>query len=236
MQACLVNKSWLLKCYLFARQMIDNTNSDLVMRRVPKEIYLNTFEGKVGEVGVYLYIRKHFPTISCSEPDFTISPRSIWDAGDLIINNVKVDVKSINEKSGFFMIETKRFLENGEYSYKNNDGKDVDIEAYIVAKVIGNPIPYRDIPSIEPEEYFKDKPYTVKILGGISRDQFWKQKHFLPKGTKCNRINLKAACEGRPLETVGYNADNKHNAVQTDNYVLDAYRELMDMTKVLNIE
>lgn len=210
-------------CYRFSQQMKGNHNRDMIMDREDWEIFRDDFRGKLGEVALKNYISLNFPTAKFeSDIDYSVTPLGQWDTTDLLVNGIYINVKSVKQKSNFLMIETKRYNENGEYAYKNNDGKDVKIDAYVLVKVIIDPdmdtgtMEYREV------EQLKHKhKISAEILGGISHEQFWEKKHKAYKGIKCTFNNLKAVCdEKRELPDSINGRERKNEILQQDNYIL----------------
>ena len=174
----------LAKCYRFAQEMVGNHNPDMIMDREDWEIFRDDFRGKLGEVALRKYIVANVPAANIvGDIDYSVSPRGKWDTTDLLVNDVYINVKSVKQRSNFLMIETKRYNEEGEYSYKNNDGEDVKIDAYVLARVTVEPD--MSISSMNYHEVGQLKDghqISAEILGGISHEEFWKIKHMAENG------------------------------------------------------
>jgi hypothetical protein len=77
------------------------------------ELFINTFQGKLCEFGLYkLFSKNGFIT---SIPDLDMWGTGKWDDVDLIINNKKLNVKSASFFSNLLLLETKDWDNNGNY-------------------------------------------------------------------------------------------------------------------------
>lgn len=224
------------KCYQFAKEMIGNHNRDMIMDREDWEIFRDDLRGKLGEVALRKYVLENIPSaVIDGEIDYSVTPLGQWDITDLIINGNYINVKSVKGNSRFLLVETNRYDTNGNYTYRNNDGEPVRIDAYVLVRV-----------SIEPEINSADMNYTsveefrsskgrrhieAEILGGISHDAFWRTKHFAPKHMKCDYKNLQAVCNGKEIELL-YDG-GKTESLQRDNYILDSRNELVSVRSLL---
>lgn len=223
----------LKKCFDFAKAMRGNHSPNMIMNRADWEIFRDDFRGKLGEIAVYKYISKYLPyTKIAGCPDFSVTPRGQWDITDLIINNKYVNVKSIRQNSNFLLVETPRYDNYGNYNYLNNDNNPVKIDYYILVRVTIDPDTQRNIFLQTFERFLKDgykdgksvpRKIYAEILGGISHPDFWKKKHFAPKGIRCDYKNLNFICNDGdishlPSQITYY--DKKNNILQKDNYVV----------------
>jgi len=92
-------------------------------RRKNGELFINTFQGKLAEFGIYRFF--HEKNLAPTKPDLGMWEKGIWDSVDLIINDKKINVKSAAFFSSLLLLETN----------------DWDLEAkYIPNKVSGNDI------------------------------------------------------------------------------------------------
>lgn len=213
----------LARCYRFAQEMKGNHNRDMIMDRQDWEIFRDDFRGKLGEVALRKYILSHIPTaIIEGDIDYDVTPLGQWDITDLLVNGKYINVKSVKQRSNFLLIETKRYREDGHYAYKNNNGIDVKVDAYVLVRVTVEPdmsihtMGYREVKQIK-----NNHSVSAEILGGITHDEFWLRKHTAHRGIKCTYHNLKAICDGKtelPDRLVG--GERKTEVLQQDNYIL----------------
>lgn len=224
------------KCYQFAHDMIGKHNPNMIMDREVWEIFRDDIRGKLGEVALRKYVLENIPnSVIEGEIDYEVTPLGEWDTTDLIINGQYINVKSVKGNSRFLMVETNRYDDDGNYSYKNNNGEPVRTDAYVLVRV-----------SIDPEINWTDMDYTTveefrvarggrhieaEILGAVSHDAFWKNKHFAPKHMKCDYKNLQAVCNGGKIEML--HGGRKTESLQRDNYILDSRNELISVQQLL---
>lgn len=223
-------------CYRFAQRMKGNHNRDMIMDRSDWEIFRDDFRGKLGEIALRKYIVEKFPYAMIEgDIDFSVTPLGQWDTTDLLVNGRYINVKSVKQRSNFLMIETKRYRENGEHSYQNNNGEDVRVDAYVLVRVSVEPdmncktMDYYDVEQLKSGHHV-----SAEILGGITHEMFWKKKHTALRGIKCTYYNLKAVCDGKedklPDQING--REKKNEILQQDNYILHK-DELMPIHKIL---
>lgn len=211
-------------CYRFSQEMVGKHNRDMIMDRMDWEVFRDDFRGKLGEVALRNYIIENYPNVVIQKDiDYSVTPLGQWDTTDLLVNGVYINVKSVKENSNFLLIETKRYDENGNYTYQNNNGEDVRIDAYVLVRVSVEPdmnintMKYRDV-----EQITQNHKIDAKLLGGISHKLFWKKKHKANKGIKCTFKNLMAICDGKENELPDLinGKENKNHILQQDNYIL----------------
>ena len=211
-------------CYRFAQEMIGNHNRNMIMERADWEIFRDVFRGKLGEAALRKYIKEKYPNkVIQNDIDYSVMPLGQWDTIDLLVDGVYINVKSVKQRSNFLMIETKRYNENGEYSYKNNNGEDVRIDAYVLVRVSIEPdININAMKYHEIEQFNQKHKVCAEILGGISHKEFWEKKHKADKGIMCTFHNLKAICDGKGsnLPNLAKGGENKTEILQQDNYIL----------------
>ena len=224
------------RCYQFAHDMIGNHNRDMIMDREDWEIFRDDLRGKLGEAALRKYVLENIPNaVIDGEIDYEVTPLGQWDITDLIIDGQYINVKSVKGNSRFLLVETNRYDADGNYSYRNNDGEPVRIDAYVLVRV-----------SIEPEINWNDMNYTTieefktsrggrhieaEILGAISHEDFWRNKHFAPRHMKCDYKNLQAVCNGEKIEML--QGGGKKESLQRDNYILDSKNELITVQRLL---
>lgn len=219
-------------CYNFALDMRNNHNPNMIQTREDWEIFRDDFRGKLGEIAVHKYFSNNLPHIELSKIDFTVTPRGQWDTTDLIIDGNYVNVKSVKQRSNFLMLETLRYNPDGTFRYRNNNGDEVKVDYYILVRVTIDPDVQRNIfrqnfynflhdgfknnQSVEREIY-------AEILGGISHEDFWRLKHFAPRGIRCDFTNLQYICNGNGYQFLPHRVmpyDTQNNIMQTDNYIV----------------
>lgn len=209
------------KCYKFARDMIGNHNENMIMKRETWEIFRDDFRGKLGEVGLWNELKEMYPNADIPEPDFSVSPKGQWDILDLRVDDIIISVKSIKSNADFFMIETKRFDENGNFRYRNNDGSPIKIDLHVLVKVgISPEMDENDMGYSSTKEIWDNKRIFYKVMGGITHDNFWRLKHIAHRGIKCNKDNLNKACLNLEVETGNIKTDPKTEVLQQDNYIM----------------
>lgn len=224
------------RCYEFALRMVGKHNPDMIMDRDDWEIFRDDFRGKLGEVALRKYIDEHisFARID-GEIDYSVTPRGQWDITDLIVNRKYINVKSVKGNSRFLLIETNRYDPDGNYAYRNNDGQPVRIDAYVLVRVSIEPEMDRDDMSYHNVDEIRNskggRTITAEVLGGISHDVFWENKHFAPRHMKCDYKNLSAVCRGEQYEML-YDGP-KTKWLQKDNYVLDSRTELVAVEDII---
>ena len=223
-------------CYRFSQQMVGKHNKDIIMDRDDWEIFRDDFRGKLGEVALRKYIIENIPDAKIEgDIDYSVTPIGQWDTVDLKVNGMYINVKSIKQKSNFLMIETKRYNKDGKYAYLNNDGEEVKIDAYVLVKVnveldiIANSMHFQKV-----EQLKNNRIISGEILGGVMHDEFWRKKHYIPRGIKCTYHNLRAACNEKsdfPDKITG--KEKKTEILQQDNYVLykDELKPILEIFK-----
>lgn len=214
----------LAQCYRFAQEMKGNHNRDMIMEREDWEIFRDDFRGKLGEVALRKYILSNVPEASIEgDIDYDVTPLGQWDITDLLVNGKYINVKSVKQRSNFLMIETKRYTDDGHYTYKNNNGEEVIVDAYVLVRVTVEPdMNITTMGYTEVEQLKRSHNVSAEILGGISHEDFWNKKHKATRGIKCTYHNLKAICDGLvdelPDRVMG--GERKTEILQQDNYIL----------------
>jgi hypothetical protein len=90
-------------------------------RRNNREIFVNTFQGKLAEFGLFEFIssRNH----QCLEPDLDTWERGIWDSFDMDVEGRKINIKSTKHFGNLLLLETKDWNSKGQYIPNNNVGE-----------------------------------------------------------------------------------------------------------------
>ena len=145
-------------------------------KRSPKEVFADTFQGKIAEFGVYKYFKDK--GIIVSEPDLTRMPLGQWDSVDIIVNGFKMCVKSAAYYSNSLLLEVKDWDEEGRY--KPNIEKDGgEYNYFLFCRVKPN---LKELLINKKSEYkhnkekllelVKKEKWEIDIPGFISREDF----------------------------------------------------------------
>jgi len=82
-----------------------STRSGGTASRKEGEIFINAFQGKLGEFAVYYKLTAL--GLKVPEPDLSLWGKGFWDNGDFEIGRLKVNVKSASHFSNLLLFETK---------------------------------------------------------------------------------------------------------------------------------
>ena len=87
------------------------------MSRKKGQIFINTFQGKLSELGVYITFFKENREAydKLSEPDFNVYGLGEWDSSDIEFGKIKISVKSTKFYGDLLLLETKDWSKKGEY-------------------------------------------------------------------------------------------------------------------------
>lgn len=100
------------------------------------EIFSNVFQGKLAEFGVYKIISNIYydenRNISC--PDLEKYDLGVWDKYDLLVDNLKLAIKSTKSKGNLLLLETKDWTNEGTYRH-NLEGGQTEYDAIILSRV-----------------------------------------------------------------------------------------------------
>lgn len=234
------------QCYNFAWDMRGNHNRNMIMNRDDWEIFRDDFRGKLGEIAVRNYIVNNIVNSEITtDLDFKVTPKGQWDITDLVVNGKYINVKSIKQGSAFLLVETKRYDENGNYVYKNNDGNSVPIDYYVLVRVTVDPDVSKNVFSRKNFENFMNNAWNVdmkkevirtvkaEVLGGISHDEFWRRKKLANKEIKCIKDNLRAIANGKTLVDNERGTMPKNRFLQQDNYIISGETQLRKLEDIL---
>ena len=91
-----------------------------LIKRTPQEVFLNAFQGKLGEFGFYNYFTRIVEGFQCTEPDISVTPEGVWDNGDFTVINskgliLKVAIKTTKFFGNLLLLETKDWNCDGVY-------------------------------------------------------------------------------------------------------------------------
>lgn len=89
------------------------------IRRKKAEIFADTFQGKIAEVGFYNYFRNGN---DITVPDFNVAGLGEWDLADFYMNNQLIAVKSTKKFGNLLLLETKDWDRDGRYIPNINTG------------------------------------------------------------------------------------------------------------------
>lgn len=101
-----------------------STRSGGSHERVNGETFINTFQGKLAEYGLYNIFWKNGVVLNV--PDTEKMPLGKWDRFDFIYNKKKISVKSTSYKGNLLLLETKDWNDKGIY-LPNDDFYDYHI-------------------------------------------------------------------------------------------------------------
>jgi hypothetical protein len=83
------------------------------LKRRKGELFINTFQGKMCEYGIYKYLSTL--NIQIEEPNLDLWKLGIWDDVDLELNSLKINIKSASYFSNLLLLEKEDWNLNGEY-------------------------------------------------------------------------------------------------------------------------
>ena len=87
------------------------------INRKKGQIFINTFQGKLSELGVYNTFSQSNKEAynKLSKPDFDVYGLGEWDDSDIELNEIKFSIKSTKFYGNLLLLETKDWSEKGEY-------------------------------------------------------------------------------------------------------------------------
>jgi hypothetical protein len=78
------------------------------------QLFINTFQGKLAEFGIYnFFINNGFKNMD--KPDLSKWELGKWDETDIILNSLKISIKSTKHFGNLLLLETKDWNEEGHY-------------------------------------------------------------------------------------------------------------------------
>lgn len=100
------------------------------------EIFSNVFQGKLAEFGVYKKILDIYDNENrkISYPDLKEYDLGVWDKYDLLVDNLKLAIKSTKSKGNLLLLETKDWTNKGKYRH-NMDGGETEYNAIILSRI-----------------------------------------------------------------------------------------------------
>jgi hypothetical protein len=77
------------------------------------ELFVNTFQGKICEFGIYKFLKNS--GMDLISPELEMWGEGKWDDVDLVVNTKAINIKSASYFSNLLLLETKDWNEKGEY-------------------------------------------------------------------------------------------------------------------------
>lgn len=96
------------------------------------ELFINTFQGKLAEFGIHQYLRAN--DIITAEPDLGMWALGRWDDSDLVVNGIKINVKSAAHFSNLLLLETGDWTGDGLY-IPNNQTEQEAYSFFILSRI-----------------------------------------------------------------------------------------------------
>lgn len=108
-----------------------------LLNRKKGQIFINTFQGKLSELGVYnLISRKNKEAYKkLSAPDFDVYGLGEWDNSDIKLEDIKFSVKSTKFYGNLLLLEKKDWNSKGEYLPNLNTEKDFLYDYFILVRI-----------------------------------------------------------------------------------------------------
>ena len=174
------------------------------LHRRAGEIFCNTFQGKLAELGLYESLL--YQGIICDEPDFGVYGFGEWDSFDLKANGRTISVKSAAFFSNLLLNEASVYDRDGNYTPNLKSGKPGSYDYYALVRV--SP----DVKSLFRRErlLYEDRIEKDRILELLNREPAWtydvtgwiehrefveaiREMRIIPKGSLLNgRIQMDA--------------------------------------------
>ena len=101
------------------------------------QIFINTFQGKLSELGVYVTFFKENREAyaKLSEPDFNVYGLGEWDNSDIEFENIKISVKSTKFYGDLLLLEAKDWNKKGEYIPNLNIDKSTIYDFFVLVRI-----------------------------------------------------------------------------------------------------
>jgi len=165
-------------------------------QRKPGEIFCDTFQGKLAEVGVKNYLDQN--GIICSGVNFETWGLGRWDSTDLEIDNIKINIKSSKFFANLLLLETKDWDVRGIY-LPNIDTGSGEYDYFIFVRI--KPSIERILKNLELyysetaekakiEEAVNKQKWSFDIPGYITREDLIfiiKERYIIPQNSTLNR-------------------------------------------------
>lgn len=101
-------------------------------KRKNGEIFINTFQGKLAEFGIYNEFHRN--NITIEKPDLETYELGKWDKYDFEVNDKKIAVKSTKNYGQLLLLETKDWNSKGEYK-PNLSTEDAIYDYFILVRI-----------------------------------------------------------------------------------------------------
>lgn len=107
------------------------------MNRKKGQIFINTFQGKLSELGVYnTFFKINKETYNkLSKPDFEVYGLGEWDDSDIELNEIKFSIKSTKYYGNLLLLETKDWSKQGEYIPNLNTDKNTIYDYFVLVRI-----------------------------------------------------------------------------------------------------
>ena len=107
------------------------------MSRKKGQIFINTFQGKLSELGVYnaFFQSNKEAYHKLSEPDFAVYGLGEWDDSDIELGKIKFSIKSTKFYGNLLLLETKDWSEKGEYIPNLNIDKNCIYDYFVLVRI-----------------------------------------------------------------------------------------------------
>jgi len=173
------------KCLLFASEMAygrgyhkSQSFGNSYYDRSTKEIFINTFQGKLAELAVYNEL-SHIGIRPDKPPEFDIWGKGKWEDCDFTLNNetIRASVKSTKWFGNLLLLEKDKYNEKGEY-LETIDKMPVAYDFTFMVRIAG-------VKSAKPENYLESNQIEVEVTGFMAHSQFLEvinEKQIIPKG------------------------------------------------------
>ena len=108
-----------------------------MMSRKKGQIFINTFQGKLSELGVYNTFAKHNKKAyeKLSKPDFDVYGLGEWDDSDIELCDIKISVKSTKFYGNLLLLETKDWSAKGEYLPNLHTDKNAIYDYFVLVRI-----------------------------------------------------------------------------------------------------
>ena len=160
------------------------------VKRPPRVIFVNTFQGKIAEFGVYKYLKENGCEVE--EPNTERMPLGEWDTVDIIVNGYKICVKSTVYYANSLLLETKDWDSEGRYiPNKERDGGEYDF--FLLCRVkpsllqlVDKKVEADNCSKEKLKQSIKDIKWEIDIPGFITREELKyliNNKYVIPQGS-----------------------------------------------------
>jgi hypothetical protein len=107
------------------------------MNRKKGQIFINTFQGKLSELGVYSTFFKNNKEAydKLSNPDFDVYGLGEWDDSDIELEKIKFSVKSTKFYGNLLLLETKDWNKEGKYIPNIDTDKNCVYDYFILVRI-----------------------------------------------------------------------------------------------------